>query len=417
MHLRLFELAKDHLTGKGIRVLGGIVSPVNDGYEKKSLTVNSSHRVKMVNLALQNYDFVKCSEWEAEQSQWTRTRAVLDHYDSQLAKAMKNDSKKCDWIPDLSDAVETPRLLLVCGGDLLETFSTPGLWQEEDIVRIVKNYGLVVISREGSNPEKYVYEHDILHKYKENIHFVTERVPNDISSTRIRRCVQRGESVRFLVPDAVIDYIYANNLYRDISKDSKNEEINEYYARDSACSIDVSPKNSNITVHEPECNQIESPVLPFPNIATDTKTVVSDEQQITLIDDTDCMKTEKECMAASASSSDTFDIIDSKDLEHLNIVSKDTVENDDAKTNAVDNAKNASSSTNTPLSGAAGDIDIASIDTCKPCQSPCNLSRVNEDEEEEDCSCTTTGSRSPTPVHFEITARGVKVISDRESFL
>ena len=60
---------------------------------------------------------------------------------------------------------------------------------------------------------------------QENIHFVIERVPNDISSTRIRRCVQRGESVRFLVPDAVIDYINANNLYRNISKDSKNEEI------------------------------------------------------------------------------------------------------------------------------------------------------------------------------------------------
>ena len=142
---------------------------------------------------------------------------------------------------------------------------------------------------------------------------------------------------------------------------------------------------------------------------------MSDEQQVTAVDDTDCMKTEKECMAASASSSDTFDIIDSKDLEHLNIVSKDTVENDDANTNAVDNAKNASSSTSTP--GAAGDMDISSIDTCKPCQSPCNLSRVNEDEEEEDCSCTTTGSRSPTPVHFEITARGGKAISDRESFL
>jgi hypothetical protein len=46
---------------------------------------------------------------------------------------MKKDSEKCDWIPDLSDAVETPRLLFVCGGDLLETFSTPGLWQEEDV--------------------------------------------------------------------------------------------------------------------------------------------------------------------------------------------------------------------------------------------------------------------------------------------
>ena len=78
------ELAKDHLTAKGIQVLGGIISPVNDAYEKKSLKVKSSHRIKMVDLALQNYNFVKCSKWEAEQSQWTRTRAVLDQYNSQV---------------------------------------------------------------------------------------------------------------------------------------------------------------------------------------------------------------------------------------------------------------------------------------------------------------------------------------------
>lgn len=225
MHLRLFELAKDHLTAKGIQVLGGIISPVNDEYKKKSLTVKSSHRVKMANLALQNYDFVKCSKWEAEQTCWTRTRAVLDQYKSQIIETMKSDSQSYEWIPDLSKAIDSPRLLLVCGGDLLETFSTPGLWQDEDIREIVRNYGLVVISREGSNPEKYVYEHDILHEYKDNIHLVTERVPNDISSTRIRRCVQRGESIRFLVPDPVIEYIHTNDLYLKVSTKSENEEI------------------------------------------------------------------------------------------------------------------------------------------------------------------------------------------------
>ena len=46
---------------------------------------------------------------------------------------MKNDAQSCEWIPDLSKAVDIPRLLLVCGGDLLETFSTPGLWQDEDV--------------------------------------------------------------------------------------------------------------------------------------------------------------------------------------------------------------------------------------------------------------------------------------------
>ena len=79
---------------------------------------------------------------------------------------------------------ETPRILLVCGGDLLETFSVPGLWQDTDvssleptkslrnlcnqfqILTIVRDYGLVVISREGSDPEKYVYHHDVLHRFR-----------------------------------------------------------------------------------------------------------------------------------------------------------------------------------------------------------------------------------------------------------
>ena len=75
------------------------------------------------------------------------------------------------------------------------------------IETIARDYGLIVITREGSNPEKYVYDHDVLHKFRSNIHLVVERVPNDISSTRIRRLVRRNESIRFLVPDLTIQYI------------------------------------------------------------------------------------------------------------------------------------------------------------------------------------------------------------------
>ena len=60
---------------------------------------------------------------------------------------------------------------------------------------------------------------------QDNIHLVTERVPNDISSTRIRRSVQRGESIKFLLPDPVIEYISANNLYCKVNTESESEEI------------------------------------------------------------------------------------------------------------------------------------------------------------------------------------------------
>lgn len=46
---------------------------------------------------------------------------------------MKSQSQP-EWLPkELPILEEQPRLLLLCGGDLLETFSVPGLWQEKDV--------------------------------------------------------------------------------------------------------------------------------------------------------------------------------------------------------------------------------------------------------------------------------------------
>ena len=46
-----------------------------------------------------------------------------------------------------------------------------------------------------------------------NIQIVTEWIPNEVSSTRIRRALKRGESVKYLLQDPVIDYVYRNGIY------------------------------------------------------------------------------------------------------------------------------------------------------------------------------------------------------------
>lgn len=209
MHLRLFELARDHYrTHQPLStVLGGVISPTHDAYAKSSL-IPSRHRLAMARLAVVGSSMVKVSDWEVKQEGWSRTRLVLDEY-TMLAK-----EGRADWLPSLGTTDQGPvTFKLLCGADLLESFAVPDLWNKDDLTTIVRDYGIVVISREGSNPERFIYNSDLLTKYQNNIHIVTEWIANEVSSTKIRTAVRRGNSVKYLVPDSVIEYIEKNNLY------------------------------------------------------------------------------------------------------------------------------------------------------------------------------------------------------------
>ncbi|XP_060076898.1 nicotinamide/nicotinic acid mononucleotide adenylyltransferase 1-like isoform X1 [Ylistrum balloti] len=254
MHLRMFELAKDTLNKTGrYSVIGGIMSPVSDGYGKKGL-VSAKHRCAMLKNALKTSDWIRLDTWECEQPSWTETAKVLSHHLSMLEKSCKVNTKPAptkkrrkdlhnesinedeidrglespnSYNTRLSSGVsnkENVMVKLLCGGDLLESFGTPGLWKEEDIEDIVSNHGLVCITRAGSDPRKFIYESDILSKYQENIFIVTEWIENDISATKIRRAIRRGESVKYLIQDPVIDYIKEHGLYGV----SNNKYINDF---------------------------------------------------------------------------------------------------------------------------------------------------------------------------------------------
>lgn len=43
-------------------------------------------------------------------------------------------------------------------------------------------------------------------------------IQNDVSSTKIRLFRKRGKSIRYYIPDRVVDYIYQHNLYIDDEK-------------------------------------------------------------------------------------------------------------------------------------------------------------------------------------------------------
>lgn len=217
MHLRLFEVARDHLHQTGMyQVIGGIISPVNDNYKKKDL-VAARHRVAMVQLALQTSDWIRVDPWESEQPQWIETVKVLRHHHRELLRSLpqtegRNQGKAVSRVP-----AAVPELKLLCGADILKTFQTPGLWKDEHIQEIVEKFGLVCVGRAGYDSKGYISGSAILQRYQHNIHLAREPVQNEISATYIRRALSQGHSVKYLLPDAVITYIKDHNLYTRVS--------------------------------------------------------------------------------------------------------------------------------------------------------------------------------------------------------
>lgn len=69
-----------------------------------------------------------------------------------------------------------------------------------------------------------------LQEWKDNIWVIQQLVQNDISSTKIRLFRRRDMSIRYLVPEHVVDYIEDHNLYDDdgaVSAGSKDRKAGE----------------------------------------------------------------------------------------------------------------------------------------------------------------------------------------------
>ncbi|CAJ0956704.1 unnamed protein product, partial [Mesorhabditis belari] len=203
MHLRMFEIARDHLEMiLGCKVVEGIMSPVADTYGKTNLA-SATHRLEMTRLAAATSTWIRADGWESTQKSWSRTLQVLGHHQEQAKEKYGNEV----------------RLMLVGGGDLVDSFTRilengENLWHPNDISSIVSDYGLLVISRENSDPLGTLNKMEFLRNNQEKVQFITEDVcPCDVSSTRIRKAIKEGRSIKYAVVDPVLDYIQKVGLY------------------------------------------------------------------------------------------------------------------------------------------------------------------------------------------------------------
>ncbi|NXW00847.1 NMNA2 adenylyltransferase, partial [Fregetta grallaria] len=264
------ERARDYLhkTGRFI-VIGGIVSPVHDSYGKTGL-VSSRHRLTMCQLAVQSSDWIRrCSSYispslqrvtgcilsnvntpsitpvigqpqnESSQTIYQNNNNVSNKPTAAkiLGKVGESLSRICCVRPPMErftfvdenanlgtvmryEEIEL-RILLLCGSDLLESFCIPGLWNEADMEVIVGEFGIVVVPRDGADPDRIMNHSSILRKYKNNILVVKDDSNHPmsvVSSTKSRLALQHGDGhvVDYLC-QPVIDYILKSQLYINAS--------------------------------------------------------------------------------------------------------------------------------------------------------------------------------------------------------
>ncbi|KAJ4377548.1 Nicotinamide/nicotinic acid mononucleotide adenylyltransferase 1 [Neocucurbitaria cava] len=209
LHLRMFEEAADFCEFEtDYEVVGGFFSPVGDAYKKAGLA-SAQHRINMTRIAVEDSStWIGVDPWEPLHKEYLPTVKVLDHFDHELNNVMGG-------IDTGNGEKRRVHVALLAGADLIQTMSTPGLWAKEDLSRILGHYGAFILERSGTDIDDALVS---LQQWRDSIRVIPQLIQNDVSSTKIRLFRKRGKSIRYYIPDKVVDYIYEHGLYSDDEK-------------------------------------------------------------------------------------------------------------------------------------------------------------------------------------------------------
>ena len=168
-----------------------ILIPLGNPPHKVGMDIeDAKHRVKMLELAIENKDSFEVSRIEVERKGYTYTIDTLKEFDR-----LYHDRYNFFYL---------------IGADTLEQLTT---WK--DFEEVFKLCSFVVVLRKGYTKKKaYEIANMLELQYGADIKILD--IGNiDVSSTKVREMIRRGESIDNLVPNKVAEYIRSNNLYAE----------------------------------------------------------------------------------------------------------------------------------------------------------------------------------------------------------
>ena len=185
-HLLLAEQAKEVFDLDEVLFI-----PSGNPYMKDTLPVlDAEIRAHMTVLAIEDNPCFRMSSIELGKTGPTYTYETLE--------ALKAENPDCTYY-------------FIVGADSLLTMET---WKNPE--RIFQNC-VVAASVRGTGTEDKIRKiaTHLIYEYQADIHILPARF-FDISSSEIRGRISGGKSVRYMLPEKVLDYIYDNKLYQNI---------------------------------------------------------------------------------------------------------------------------------------------------------------------------------------------------------
>lgn len=155
-----------------------VVSPHNPLKDKNAL-INMYDRLEMAKLA---------------------TEYASDIFVSDAEFKLPKPSYTIDTLTHLHERYPEHQFSLIMGADNLVSLKK---WKNYEL--ILRDYHVYVYPRPG-------YEDGDLNRHASVT--ITNTPVMEISSTFIRKALKEGKNVQYFVPDAVLDFIEAKNLYR-----------------------------------------------------------------------------------------------------------------------------------------------------------------------------------------------------------
>lgn len=163
-----------------------IFLPVSSKYEKNDLLSNE-HRYNMLKSVIDKNEHFELSDIELKQPRQLNTIETL----KLLQKEYPNNI-----------------LYFVIGTDNLKELSNWAFPEE-----LVTKFKLLVLERGDDNFEKIIKKDEFLTKHQNSFISLKENIRTNLSSSFVRQKLKEGKSVKYLIPEEVLQYIKDNNLY------------------------------------------------------------------------------------------------------------------------------------------------------------------------------------------------------------